>query len=135
MGFNGLTVSIVAVVVHLVALLRLVVYIRLLHPGQKNPPPLPPMVKQNVGDDMGEEHTTERTEFTQFMQANSRSTNSSSVANQQLYNVEPQEELTARDNSSFRASFRHRFLITTWVPFLERSGPLRGRYSYFRNRA
>ena len=81
---------------------------------------------------MGGEQTTERTEF---MQANSRSTKSSSVANQQLYNVEPYEELTARDNSSFRASFRHRFLITIWVPFLERSGPLSGRYSYFRNRA
>ena len=93
MGFNGLTVSIVAVVVYLLALLRLGVYIRLLHPGQKNPPPLPPMVKQNVGDDMGGEHTTERTEFNQFMQANSRSTISSSVANQQLYNVEPRMSL------------------------------------------
>ena len=86
MGFNGLTVSVVAVVVYLLALLRLGVYIRLLHPGQKNPPPLPPMVIHNVGEDMGGEQTTERTEF---MQANSRSTNSSSVANQQLYNVEP----------------------------------------------
>ena len=59
---------------------------------------------------MGGEHTTERTEFNQFMQANSRSTKSSSVANQQLYNVNSQpEKQLARDNSSFRASFRHRF--------------------------
>ena len=77
MGLNGLTVSIVAVVVYLLALLRLGVSIRLLHPEEKNPPPLPPMVIQNVEEDMGGEHTTERTEF---MQANSRSTNSSSVA-------------------------------------------------------
>ena len=43
------------------------------------------------------------------MQANSRSTNSSSVANQQLYNVNSQpEKQLARDNLSFRASFRHR---------------------------
>lgn len=86
MGLTGLTVSIVAVVLYLLSLLRLGVYILLLHPGQKNPPPLPPMVIQNLAEDMGGEHTTERTEF---MQANSRSTNSSSVANQQLYNVEP----------------------------------------------
>ena len=86
LGLNGLTVSIVAVVVYLLALLRLGVSIRLLHPGKKNPPPLPPMVKQNVEEDMGGEHTTERTEF---MQANSRSTNLSSVADQQLYNAEP----------------------------------------------
>ena len=77
MGLNGLTVSIVAVVVYLLALLRLGVSIRLLHPEEKNPPPLPPMVIQNVEEDMGGEHTTERTEF---MQENSRSTNSSSVA-------------------------------------------------------
>ena len=77
MGLNGLTVSIVAVVVYLLALLRLGVSIRLLHPEEKNPPPLPPMVIQNVEEDMGGEHTTERTDF---MQANSRSTNSSSVA-------------------------------------------------------
>ena len=86
MGLTGLTVSTVAVVLYLLALLRLGVSIRLLHPGQKNPPPLPPMVIQNVEEDMGGEHTTERTEF---IQANSRSTNLSSVANQQLYNVEP----------------------------------------------
>ena len=43
------------------------------------------------------------------MQANSRSTNSSSVANQQLYNVNSQpEKQLARDNLSLRASFRHR---------------------------
>ena len=86
MGLTGLTVSTVAVVLYLLALLRLGVSIRLLHPGQKNPPPLPPMLIQNVEEDMGGEHTTERTEF---IQANSRSTNLSSVANQQLYNVEP----------------------------------------------
>ena len=62
MGLTGLTVSIVAVVLYLLALLRLRVSIRLLHPGQKNPPPPPPMVIQNV-EDMGGEHTTERTEF------------------------------------------------------------------------
>ena len=86
MGLTGLTVSTVAVVLYLLALLRLGVSIRLLHPGQKNPPPLPPMVIQSVEEDMRGEHTTERTEF---IQANSRSTNLSSVANQQLYNVEP----------------------------------------------
>ena len=86
MGLTGLTVSTVAVVLYLLALLRLGVSIRLLHPGQKNPPPLPPVVIQNVEEDMGGEHTSERTEF---IQANSRSTNLSSVANQQLYNVEP----------------------------------------------
>ena len=86
MGLTGLTVSTVAVVLYLLALLRLGVSIRLLHPGQKNPPPLPPMVIQSVEEDMGGEHTTERTEF---IQANSRLTNLSSVANQQLYNVEP----------------------------------------------
>ena len=62
MGLTGLTVSIVAVVVYLLALLRLRVSIRLLHPGQKNPQPPPPMVIQNV-EDMGGEHTTERNEF------------------------------------------------------------------------
>ena len=87
---------IVAVVQYFLALQRLGVSIRLLHPGQKNPPPLPPMVIQNVKEDMEGEHTTERTEF---MRANSRSTNSSSLANQQLYNVSSQsEKQLARDN-------------------------------------
>ena len=93
MGSTGLTMIIVAVVQYF--------HSPPTGPGQKNPYR---MLRRTWG-----EHTTERTEFNQFMQANSRSTNSSSVANQQLYNVNSQpEKQLARDNLSFRASFRHR---------------------------
>ena len=84
MGSTGLTMIIVAVVQYF------------------HSPPTPRAKESvlNVEEDMGGEHTTERTEFNQFMQANSRSTNSSSVANQQLYNVNSQpEKQSARDNS------------------------------------
>ena len=83
---------------------------------------------------MAREHTTERTEFNQFAQANSGSTNSSSVENQHLYNVNSQPETAETGVVSQIEMIHHSeqvfaigFLITTWVPFLERPSPLSGR--------
>lgn len=101
-----LTVIIGAVVL----LLALLVYILKkilshLRQEQEGPPPVPPVGILNVEEDMEEEHTTERTE----LQANSRSTNTSSVADQQLScNAEPLGACVARENSSVRVSFDER---------------------------
>ena len=73
---------------------------------QEGPPPVPPVGIPNVEEDMEEENPTERTE----LQANSRSTDTSSVADQQLScNAEPLGACVARENSSVRVSFDEKF--------------------------
>lgn len=80
---------------------------------QEGPPPVPPVGILNVEEDMEEEHTTERTE----LQANSRSTNTSSVADQQLScNAEPLGACVARENSSVRVSFDEKFFDNNLGP-------------------
>lgn len=134
LGLIGLTVSTIAVVLYWLALLRLGVSIRLLHPGQKNPPPLPPMVIQNVEEDMGGEHTTERTGWSLYKQIHDQL-----ICH--LWQISNFTMLSLKKNSQpeiihhSEQVFAIGFLITTCVPFLERSGPLSDRYSYFRNRS
>ena len=103
---SELTVIIIAVVL----LLALLVYIlkkflSRVRQEQEGPPPVPPVGVLNVEEDMEEEHTTERTE----LQANSRSTDTSSVTDQQLCNAEPLGACAARENSSVSVSFDEKF--------------------------
>ena len=97
-----LTVIIVAVVLLLVVLVYILKKIlSRVRQEQEGLPPAPPVGILNVEEDMEEEHTTERTE----LQANSRSTDTSSVADQQLCNAEPLGACSARENSSVSVSF------------------------------
>lgn len=76
-------------------------------------PPAPPVGILNVEEDMEEEHTTERTE----LQANSRSADTSSVADQQLScNAEPLGACVARENPSVRVSFDDKFFDNNLGP-------------------
>lgn len=80
---------------------------------REGPPPVPPVGILNVEEDMEEEHTTERTE----LQANSRSADTSSVADQQLpCNAEPLGACVARENPSVRVSFDERFFDNNLGP-------------------
>ena len=109
-----LTVIIVAVVLLLVVLVyilkKLLSHVR---QEQEGPPPVPPVGIPNVDEDMEEENPTERTE----LQANSRSTDTSSVADQQLScNAEPLGACVARENSSVRVSFDEKFFDNNLGP-------------------
>ena len=76
-------------------------------------PPAPPVGILNVEEDMEEEHSTERTE----LQANSRSADTSSVADQQLScNAEPLGACVARENPSVRVSFDEKFFDNNLGP-------------------
>ena len=80
---------------------------------QEGLPPAPPVGILNVEEDMEEEHTTERTE----LQANSRSADTSSVADQQLScNAEPLGACVARENPSVRVSFDEQFFDNNLGP-------------------
>ena len=108
-----LTVIIIAVVL----LLALLVYIlkkilSRVRQEQEGPPPVPPAGILNVEEDMEEENPTERTE----LQANSRLTDTSSVADQQLCNAEPLGACAARENSSVSVSFDEKFFDNNLGP-------------------
>ena len=104
-----LTVIIVAVVLLLVVLvyiLKKILSRARVRQEREGLPPAPPVGILNVEEDMEEEHTTERTE----LQANSRSADTSSVADQQLScNAEPLGACVARENPPVRVSFDERF--------------------------
>ena len=112
-----LTVIIVAVVLLLVVLVyilkKLLSHVRQEQEGPADPPPVPPVGIPNVDEDMEEENPTERTK----LQANSRSTDTSSVADQQLScNAEPLGACVARENSSVRVSFDEKFFDNNLGP-------------------
>lgn len=109
-----LTVIIVAVVLLLVVLVYILKKIlSRVRQEREGPPPVPPVGILNVEEDMEEEHTTERTE----LQANSRSADTSSVADQQLScNAEPLGACVARENPPVRVSFDERFFDNNLGP-------------------
>ena len=109
-----LTVIIVAVVLLLVVLVYILKKIlSRVRQEQEGLPPAPPVGILNVEEDMEEEHTTERTE----LQANSRSADTSSVADQQLsWNAEPLGACVARENPSVRVSFDEKFFDNNLDP-------------------
>ena len=109
-----LTVIIVAVVLLLVVLVYILKKIlSRVRQERECLPPAPPVGILNVEEDMEEEHTTERTE----LQANSRSADTSSVADQQLScNAEPLGACVARENPSVRVSFDERFFDNNLGP-------------------
>lgn len=109
-----LTVIIVAVVLLPVLLVYILKKIlSRVRQEQEGPPPVPPVGILNVEEDMEEEHTTERTE----LQANSRSADTSSVADQQLScNAEPLGACVARENPSVRVSFDEKFFDNNLGP-------------------
>lgn len=109
-----LTVIIVAVVLLLVVLVYILKKIlSRVRQELEGPPPAPPVGILNVEGDMEEEHTTERTE----LQANSRSADTSSVADQQLScNAEPLGTCVARENPSVRVSFDEKFFDNNLGP-------------------
>lgn len=109
-----LTVIIVAVVLLPVLLVYILKKIlSRVRQEQEGPPPVPPVGILNVEEDMEEEHTTERTE----LQANLRSADTSSVADQQLScNAEPLGACVARENPSVRVSFDEKFFDNTLGP-------------------
>lgn len=109
-----LTVIIVAVVLLLVVLVYILKKIlSRVRQEREGLPPAPPVGILNVEEDMEEEHTTERTE----LQPNSRSADTSSVADQQLpCNAEPLGACVARENPSVRVSFDERFFDNNLGP-------------------
>ena len=109
-----LTVIIVAVLLLLVVLVYILKKIlSRVRQEQEGLPPAPPVGILNVEEDMEEEHTTERTE----LQANSRSADTSSVADQQLScNAEPLGACVARENPPVRVSFDERFFDNNLGP-------------------
>lgn len=109
-----LTVIIVAVVLLLVVLVYILKKIlSRVRQEQEGLPPAPPVGILNVEEDVEEEHTTERTE----LQANSRSADTSSVADQQLScNAEPLGACVTRENPSVRVSFDEKFFDNNLGP-------------------
>ena len=131
LGLIGLTVSTIAVVLYWLALLRLGVSIRLLHPGQQNPPPLLPMVIRWGGHGRGAYPLNARSLYKQIQ--DQLICHLWQISNFTMLSLKKnsQPEIIRQSEQVFAIGF----LITTCVPFLERSGPLSDRYSYFRNRS